>query len=168
MRYFKFTLLLVLALCAMGAGPCDEVKDAMDDDATTCAENGEQCNNSLDFDILLADAEAFPAGMYSFEIVPPDGSYYTIDCQLIRADAPMECSGPNLAEMVAGMDLLDYTKMHLHINGAPKSCTLTVYFNEGLILEKNITPTYDTYFPNGEGCTPKCYIADDAVAVVID
>ncbi|MBN2714511.1 MAG: hypothetical protein JXX14_01575 [Deltaproteobacteria bacterium] len=173
MRYYKFTFLILLALCTMGAGPCDDVKEVMDgsadDDSQSCdgADLNQVCNHSLDFDILLAGATEYPPGMYSFEIVAPDESVYVIDCQLLRADAAMDCTGPNLAQMVAGMDMQDYTKMRLHVNGAPPYCTLSVFYNDALLIEKTISPDYTMTYPNGENCEPVCYAGKEAVAVVI-
>ncbi|MBN2341343.1 MAG: hypothetical protein JXX29_07375 [Deltaproteobacteria bacterium] len=172
MNWFKLTFVFVLVFCAMGAGPCDVLdsdpaSDDEDDASEGCEANVEVCNHSLDFDILLADAEEYPAGMYSFEIVAPDESEYAIDCYMVRPDAGMDCSGPNIDELIAWIDPQDYSLIHFHVNGAPPSCIVRVLYEDYTLSEKYIEPDYDTSYPNGEGCEPVCYAGTASLAVAI-
>ena len=156
----------------MGAGPCDVVDDGGDDDddesaAKECAPTNVQCTHSLDVDILLAGSDEYPAGMYTFQVVAPDETVFAIDCHLPRADVGLECTGGNIEELVAWMDIQDYTTMHFHVNGAPPYCELSVLYNDDLLIRKVIEPDYDLSYPNGESCDPVCYSGEEAVAVAI-
>lgn len=173
MNRFQILFISVLFFCTVGAGPCDVI-DQDDSDADDvlsgtgeCDTAHNSCKHSLDIEVLLAGNEEYQSGMYSFEIVAPDESVFSIDCYLPRADAGLDCNSGDLKSLIAWIDPQDYALIHFHVNGAPPYCTIRVSYNDFQLIEKDVEPVYDLTYPNGEGCEPICYNGEDHIAVAI-
>jgi len=168
MNILKFTLTSVLLILSMGAGPCELMQDISASDTTdggTDNECGnETCKNKLIIEMLTTDSQGFQLGTYSFSIQTPDKSVYSIDCYLNNFDYGFTCELGDTDVMYPYLST-DKSAVQLAIAGAPDSLIVVTSFNDFAILEKEIVPTYDKVYPNGENCLPVCYSAQKHVAV---
>ncbi|NLN61874.1 MAG: hypothetical protein GX146_03240 [Myxococcales bacterium] len=160
-------LYLCFAALFCGAVGCDAVKDAAcgaDGNASGAPCGTLTCTHSLEIEVLLAGDDPFPTGMYSFDVIAPDGSEYWLDCILLRPEGPLECSLGD-TELLSAAAHRDGFEMLLHIVGAPPHLWLTVSYNDTPIGTRRIAPDYAQERPNGAHCEPVCYTGDSAIAV---
>jgi hypothetical protein len=155
---------LVLAVAAMGAGPCEmlEMLGADPDGGVgECLE--EPCANRLEVRIIRADNDGFWSGHYLFAIGLLDGSVYSVDCWLAHEESGFECDLGDTAVMYPYLDG-DGGAIRLVVAGAPERLVLAVEYAGLLIGERELIPTYEEVNPGGDGC-PACLVGEDSMAV---
>jgi hypothetical protein len=155
---------LVLAMAAMGAGPCellDMLGDVPDGGAGDCA--GSPCVNQLDVRIIRADNDWFWPGQYWFGIGLSDGSAYSVDCWLADEEAGFECELGDTEVMYPTLDGGGGI-IWLVVAGAPERLVVAVEYSGLLIGERELVPAYEEVNPGGAGC-PACLVGADSMAV---
>ncbi len=165
--------LIVLFGASVAAGPCDRLtgesaeEDADDTDSMVCDDFDVTCNHSLAVEILLPGDDTFLEGNYTFTVIAPDESEYSVDCMLYSAVDGFVCTGGNTDVLNAVLDEVDAGTAVLQVAGAPPYCTVQVDWNGYPVGEETLAPEYDITYPNGEGCEPACYNGDDAMAILL-
>ena len=157
--------MLVLAVLAMGAGPCDMLGmlEAAPDAGAACAEP--DCEDRLTVEILRADNDAFWPGAYSFEVALDDGTVYGIDCYLAHEASGFDCELGDTDVMTPSSDLGAYT-IFLVFAGAPASAQVTVEYNGLAIGDRALAPDYAEVYPGGDETCAPCLLGEASMAVL--
>lgn len=150
-------------LLALGA--CDIL------DMGTTADAGPQdgcgsevCDHELTVEVIRVDEDAFQVGAYTFGLVAPDYSEYSIDCYLLHPETGLECEYGDLDVISASTDE-EGRVISLDIAGAPESVVAIVEMDGAVIGQRTLYPDYDIVTPNGEDCPPACYVGEEFMAV---
>ncbi|MCU0664652.1 MAG: hypothetical protein MUC50_20305 [Myxococcota bacterium] len=168
----KKSVLLVLCVFIMGAGPCDLLEppldtDTVEADTSTDTEDCEPpCIDELRVDVVRSDNQAFADGAYDFNIFTPKHGEIVIRCWLWTSmvEQPLECtySGlvtPRLALEDSG------TAFALALPVAPLTSTWVVLYSGGEVGRKDLAPQYEPQ--EQSGCAADCVEADEVMAVEI-
>lgn len=154
-----------LAIMAVGAGPCDVLQDPDEKQAADAGDCGvEECSDLLEVEVIRADNQQFMGGVYAFEVLFPDQSMLSIQCLLNYAEQGLICDSGDLTEMIAAIDPtgLAFT---ISMIEAPQIADVSVRYNDLLIGERVLTPSYEEIEPNGPDCPPLCFVGEAAMAV---
>jgi hypothetical protein len=128
--------------------------------ATTCGgeddESGRPCTLIGCFDYLLIRFEGSTPGEYQITI-EADGDIIECTGTVPSSGVVLACSGEPHPEMAG--------KFETTIAGAPRQVRVTVRRDGVSIADETLTPTYSESQPNGAGCLPICFRAQEVVSL---
>ncbi len=161
---WKINGLIALSLVTLGAGPCEMIQEPPPEeiDGGTCAQ--ETCVNQLLVDVIRSDNGEFYTGVYAFVAELPDQTVLAIECYLAYLEEGLRCESGDVELMAAGIES-DGSTLNLGLRAAPQTAKIKIFYNDWIIGERLLTPSYEEVTPNGPDCPPVCQSGESVMAV---
>lgn len=132
-----------------------------DKDATLCTDIG--CTDGLD----IAFSPAFETAGEYLVTVEADALVITCTANLPLTEdlATCDADGVYLGTSGSALDESEHRLTGLYLEAGPSTVRLVVTRDGETVVEAELSPTYQTYAPNGEECGPVCTYDSESVSV---